>query len=79
MRTPTQILKREMTSCGLPGHQVKLNSYVVTLCKQDGSEVMAVRMEYYQNKTDVHHACLDQYPEWNVKTIGRLYDEDFDL
>lgn len=73
MRTPTTSFLKDGNKT------IKLNSYVVTLCKQDGSEVMAVRMEYFQNKTDVHHACLDQYPEWNVKTIGRLYDEDFDL
>ena len=73
MRTPTTSFLKDGNKT------IKLNSYVVTLCKQDGSEVMAVRMEYYQNKVDVHHACLDQYPEWNVKTIGRLYDEDFDL
>lgn len=56
---------------------VKLNSYVVTLCRKDGAEVMAIRSEYFQNKTDVHLACLEQYPDWNVKTISRLYDEDF--
>jgi len=56
---------------------VKLNSYVVTLCEIDGDDVAAVRMDYFQNKEDVHKAVKEKFKGWKVKTINKLYDEDF--
>ena len=56
---------------------VKLNSYVVTLCEIDGDDVAAVRMDYYQNKEEVHKAVRKKFKGWKIKTINKLYDEDF--
>jgi len=59
------------------GKLVKLNSYVVTLCEIDGDDVAAVRMDYYQNKEEVHKAVREKFKGWKIKTINKLYDEDF--
>lgn len=56
---------------------VRQYSYVAVLCRKSGSEVMAVRYEYYERKTDVHNKIVKDFPEWKVKTISRLYDADF--
>ena len=34
-------------------------------------------MDYYQNKEDVHKAVEEKFKGWKVKTINKLYDEDF--
>ena len=78
MRRPTEQLTRELKPNGLYGRSIYKYSYVATLCKKGGDEVMAVRMEYFQNKTDVHKALDEQYPGWKLKTINKLYEEDFD-
>lgn len=77
MRQPTESLCRIVKDNGSFGKTVRKYSYVVTLCKVDSYEVCAVRIEYYANKEEVHKAIKDQYPGWKVKTISRLYDEDF--
>ena len=77
MKRDTEILRRELRPDGHPGKAVKMCSYVITLCKKDGADVMAVRAEYFQNKLDAHKWVEEKYPGWNVKTINRLYGEDF--
>ena len=78
MKRPTEQFYRELKDNGLYGRTIKLNSYVVTLCQKGGDQVKAVRMEYFQNKTDVYKALAEQYPGWRMKAINRLYEEDFD-
>ena len=56
---------------------IKLNSYVVTLCEIGDDDVAAVRMDYFQNKTDVYDAVKKKFRGWKIKSISRLYDEDF--
>lgn len=75
---PVMINKHERLDNGLYGHMVKKCSYVATLCRIGGDDVMAVRMEYYQNKFDVRKEIDRQYPDWKVKTISKLYEEDFE-
>ena len=58
---------------------MKLYSYVATLTEQDGASVMAIRVDGAQNQHDVYTAMLDQYPGWNIKTISKLYESDFDV
>jgi hypothetical protein len=34
-------------------------------------------MDYYQNKEEVHKAVRKKFKGWKIKTINKLYDEDF--
>lgn len=78
MREPTEQIEVVPTESGST-RKVKLYSYVVTLTEQDGASVMAIRVDGAQNKYDVYTAMLDQYPGWNIKTISKLYESDFDV
>lgn len=78
MKRATVKFTRESTPNGGRGKLIARHSYVVTMCEIGGSEVKAVRMEYYQNKTDVYQAVDEQYPGWKIKGVNRLYDADFD-
>ena len=77
MTKPTESLTREVKPNGLFGKTIRKHSYVVTLCEIDGDDVAAVRMDYFQNKEDVHKAVKEKFKGWKVKTINKLYDEDF--
>ena len=61
------------------GRTTKLYSYVVTLCKKGSDEVKAVRFDGYTSKYDgMFKADLaGNYSGWTVKSILKLYDEDF--
>ena len=72
MTKPTVSIERDAK-----GNLIKLNSYVVTLCEIGDDDVAAVRMDYYQNKGEVHKAVEEKFKGWKVKTINKLYDEDF--
>ena len=78
MRKPTEQFDITVTAKGST-KKIKLYSYVITLTEQDGSEVKAIRADGFQNKEDVYAACLDQWPGWNIKTISKLYETDFDI
>jgi len=57
-------------------------SYVVLLTARgkDDFGVMAVRMDYCANKEEAAKKFKQESyaPDWNVKGIWRLYDEDFE-
>ena len=78
MRKPTEQIDITVTAKGST-KKVKLFSYVITLTEQDGSEVKAIRADGFQNKHDVYIACIEQWPGWNIKTISKLYETDFDI
>ena len=78
MIRPCETHVRELKPNGLIGRLIKKYSYVVTLCKINEPDVLAVRFDGYERKTDIHKACEEKYPSWNIKTISRLYDEDFE-
>ena len=78
MRRPTEQISREMKENGCFGRSIKKCSYVVTMCKRGGDDVVAVRMEYFQNKLDAVKEVEKKYPGWKIKTINKLYEEDFD-
>ena len=78
MRKPTEQFDITVTAKGST-KKIKLYSYVITLTEQDGSEVKAIRADGFQNKEDVYAACLEQWPGWNIKTISKLYETDFDI
>ena len=72
MTKPTESIERNANN-----KLVKLNSYVVTLCEIDGDDVAAMRMDYFRNKEEVHKAVREKFKGWKIKTINKLYDEDF--
>ena len=68
--------KRETMSYEINGRRtIKLYSYAVLLTEKGGSEVKAMRFDGYERKTDVYKDIPDG---WNLKSIHKLYDEDFD-
>ena len=38
---------------------------------------MAVRLDYQERKEDVYKILAKEYPDWKMKGVWRLYDEDF--
>lgn len=56
---------------------VHLYSYVVLLTEIDGDQVMAVRYDDYERKTDLYCEVKNDYPGWNIKGTWKLYEEDF--
>lgn len=76
-RIPTEKRVIKITKAGTK--RVQLHSYVITLTEQDGSEVKAIRADGFQNKEDVYTACIEQHVGWNIKSIQRLYETDFDV
>lgn len=78
MRKPVEQICREVKPNGLYGKTIKKHSYAILLCRKGGDDVMALRMDYLQNKGDVHKEVETMYPGYNVKGVWRLYDEDFD-
>lgn len=57
--------------------QIRIHSYVAMLTEKDGHEVKAVRYDGYETKKAVSKLAKEEYPDWNVKGVWRLYDEDF--
>lgn len=67
----------EQTGKDRSGKTVKKYSYVATLTEIGGYNVVAVRFDGYERKTDVYQEIRAQFPEWRIKNVLRLYDEDF--
>lgn len=76
MRRPCEITDIVPTSSGRT-KKVKRYSYIVALCRIGGDEVKAVRMDGYERATDVMRDIWMNYPEWKIKGVQRLYDDDF--
>ena len=56
---------------------IKTFSYVGILCRKGGDEVKAVRLDNFERMTDARKAFWEKFPDWNVKEVRKLYDEDF--
>ena len=57
----------------------ELNSYVAVLTEKDGSEVKAVRICTANKKGNaLNDEIKENYPDWNIKYVAKLYDSDFD-
>ena len=74
---PCESLYQERKKNGMLGKTIKLSSYVVILCEINGAEVKAVRMDYYRTKNEAKAYAAEQYPDWKIKAVYRLYDEDY--
>ena len=77
MKKPTEIVVHAWKENGCMGRAVKKYSYVFTLCEKGGSTVQAIRAEHYTNKVDARKEVARQFPGWNIKSISKLYDDDF--
>ena len=55
-----------------------LFSYAALLCRKDDQEVKAVRLDYFETRSDARKKVEKEWPGWKVKGIWRLHDEDFD-
>lgn len=55
------------------------HSYVVVLTEKDGANVKAVRIhtQYKKGQSEMMDQIEMGYPEWNIKSITRLYEDDF--
>lgn len=53
-------------------------SFVVTLCEIGGDEVKAVRYDGCKTWTDAFAAAADDMPGWKIKSVERLFDDDFE-
>ena len=77
MRRPCEVYKVVQKENGTY-RKVKHYSYVALLTKIEDDQVLAVRYDGYTSKYD---GLLDDvkhdYPEWNVKGIYKLYEQDF--
>lgn len=67
---------------------IKMHSYIAILCRilsfeelnspaPGPSDYMAVRVDYQERKEDVYKILAEEYPNWKMKGVWRLYDEDF--
>ena len=67
---------------------IKTHSYIAILCRiltheelecplPDPNDYMAVRLDHQERKEDVHRILAEKYPNWKMKGVWRLYDEDF--
>lgn len=54
-----------------------MNQYVVTMTQKKGTEVKALKVEA-DRKTDVMKMMDQKEPGWKIKSILRLYQEDFE-
>lgn len=76
IKVPTEQLGIQFSPSGNQ-KTVKLYSYVFTLCERGGSEVTAIRVDGYKNKEEAGEDIRAKFPEWNIKTISKLYEDDF--
>lgn len=51
--------------------------YIAILCKKGGDDIMTVRVNQKTDKQQVYAVVEQTYPDWNVKSVQRLYYEDF--
>lgn len=77
-RIPVQKTEAYVKDNGTIGTR-EYNCYVVVLTEKAGSEVMAVRISTTNKKGNALTAEVKEtYPDWNIKYIAKLYDNDFD-
>lgn len=77
VKTPTVQFVKETSPSGNNYRTVKLFSYVALLTERDGCEVKAARYDGYKSKYDLHDTISADYPDWNLKGIYKLCDDDF--
>lgn len=51
--------------------------YVALLVEKGTGEVVAIKLRNFPSKYEARASCWDKFPDWNVKIIERLYEEDW--
>ena len=77
VKTPVDGYKTFFKPNGFRGRTIAIHSYVALLTEKDGCEVKAVRYDGYETKEAVHNDVVKEWPDWNIKGVWRLYDQDF--
>lgn len=54
-----------------------LSNYVAILCQKGGVDVRLARVDQQKSRNDVYPILKKLYPDWNIKSVQRLYYEDF--
>lgn len=56
-----------------------LHSYVVVLTEKDGANVKAIRIhtQHKKGQEKMTRQIELGFPDWNIKSITRLYEDDF--
>ena len=77
-KIPVEVNETFVKDNGNIGHRV-LHSYVALLTEKDGSEVKAVRLDQLSIKkgNSLNDYIQEQFPDWNIKGVWRLYEDDF--
>lgn len=77
-RIPVEIIQTYFADNGTQKSRV-LHSYVALLAEKDGSEVKAVRLDEMglTKGNALNDYIREHYPDWNIKGVWRLYDDDF--
>lgn len=57
--------------------RTRVNSYVVVMTEIGGDRVLAIRYDEYLNKEEVMKYVWEQLPGWKIKTVLKLFDDDF--
>ena len=77
MRRPCEMIEMIQKENG-NFKSVKHYSYVALLTEIEGDQVLAVRYDGYTSKEDGLVPEIERdYPDWKIKGIWKLYDQDF--
>ena len=75
MKTPIMRIKEEPKKRGKGTKKTELYSYVVTYIRE--GEEMAIRFDGYPSRNDKAFQIGIERPGWRVKSIRKLYEEDY--
>jgi hypothetical protein len=78
IKEPVETSETYVKDNGCLGTRV-LHSYVVVLTEKDGANVKAIRIhtQYKKGQEEMTKQIELGFPDWNIKSITRLYEDDF--
>lgn len=78
IKEPVESSETYVRDNGCLGTRV-LHSYVVVLTEKDGANVKAIRIhtQHKKGQEEMTRQIELGFPDWNIKSITRLYEDDF--
>ena len=78
IKEPVETSETYVKDNGCLGTRV-LHSYVVVLTEKDGANVKAIRIhtQHKKGQEEMIKQIALGFPDWNIKSITRLYEDDF--
>lgn len=78
IKEPVESSETYVKDNGCLGTRV-LHSYVVVLTEKDGANVKAIRIhtQHKKGQEEMTKQIKLGFPDWNIKSITRLYEDDF--